>query len=136
MSEREWTPTIGLSKALVSLITRAIPAAAIWCGAVWLALPALNKYARIGIPMGAGAFGLGLLTGVILSRKLADRAGFVSPLLLALAGGFAALVIMGGTYVAEQIRVPIASPHRRYLIEGIAIICALGLSAKNTLMDD
>ena len=39
MSDREWTPTIGLTKALVSLIVRTIPAAMIWCGAIWLAIP-------------------------------------------------------------------------------------------------
>lgn len=107
MNADEWTPMIGLRRALVALLWRSVIWLVIWAGLVWLCTPALNL-----VPVHWAWFGLlavilaapGMVLGHGLSKNLTERAGFGSPLVTALAAIFVWAVIFGGVEIAAQLR--------------------------------
>ncbi len=42
MPDQEWTPAIGLTRALRHLVIRSVVALAVWTALLWLAVPVLN----------------------------------------------------------------------------------------------
>lgn len=137
MAEQEWTPAIGLRNAALSLIWRSAVAAGLWCGALWLFHAAIEAIGLTKLPaliaLGFAALA-GTMLGMVTSRGLDERAGFVSPILTLLAAGFAALAIIGSEALLAGVA-PLGSDHVRFLIVGTTTVVALAWIVKNTLIE-
>ena len=103
----EWTPWVGLRRALLTVLWRSIVCLPIWALAVWAVIPALNLMpfalavlAVVGLVLALP----GVAIGHALGRGLTERAGFVSPLVTAIPVVFACAVIIGGVELADQFR--------------------------------
>lgn len=103
----DWTPAIGLRRVFIALVWRSVICVPIWAALIWLVTPGLNY-----VPMHWAWFAmLGLLLampgvsiGHALARGLIDRAGFVSPVITAIAAVFAWAAIVAGVEIADQLR--------------------------------
>jgi hypothetical protein len=107
MQEQEWTPAIGLRRALGHLVIRSAVALAIWTGLVWLAVPALNFLVAHWAVMGVTGLILaapGTAIGYALWRKLPDLAGMSGFPVAGMALLFGAVVVIVGVVVAHAIR--------------------------------
>ena len=100
----EWTMWTGLRRVLVSLMLRSLIILPLWAGLVWV-LSSVLANITLG---GRGFTGIaiiltipGIAIGHVLMTGLADRAGFQSMLLGALAAAFAIGTIIGGIALAE-----------------------------------
>lgn len=100
MGGKEWTFRIGLQKTLVSLVLRSIPAALLWCGAVWLLMTfQIAISPRLGLML---VVMIGACIGAMLAWKLTET-GFTGPVIMGLAWIFAGAVVMGGTALIEHL---------------------------------
>jgi len=137
MPNEEWTPAIGLRRAALSLVWRGLIVALIWCVALWVFHAVLNAIGVVRVPIIiAGGFSalLGVTAGLVISRGLGERAGFVSPLLTLIAVAFAALAIIGSEALFVRL-FPFASNELRFVIVGVTMVIATIWIVKYTLLE-
>lgn len=137
MADQDWTPAIGLRNAALSLTWRTVTAAMIWFALLWGFHAALSAIGVTLVPlliaMGFAALA-GTIAGLILSRGLDERAGFVGPVLTLLTLAFAAVAIIGAEAVFERM-LTTSTDHLRFLIVGGTMIVAGAWIVKHTLLD-
>ncbi len=105
--QKEWTPMLGLLRALVGSLWRAVIGLIIWGALVWLATPFLNI-----APMHLAWFALlalllalpGAGVGHGLSKGLNDRAGFVILVVSVIPVVFGWAAIYAGIEIAGTFR--------------------------------
>lgn len=110
MSDQEWSPVLGVSRAILSLLWRGAIAFVCVTGLLWLLHPPLvwaSQYLSllpavlvVGVPMML----LGVLLGLLLSTRLTERAGFVGPIVTAPATAALLGALVGGAKVAVTLR--------------------------------
>lgn len=137
-SENDWNEWKGLRNAYVSLIIRCVFATIVWAIVVWIVTPAMlwlrdNTGGRQTVVIGIASLAGGFAVGYILSRGLAERAGFVS-LLVTVPAVLAAIVcVFAGSLFGSL-------PHGDVVFtlfpNVIAIGVAGGWAAFRTMMDD
>ena len=106
-TNNDWTPIIGLRRATFTVLWRSLICLPLWVALVWFATPGLNY-----VPMHWAWFALlglllsvpGVITGYALSRRLTERAGFVSPIITLIAGATAWAILYGGVQIANYFR--------------------------------
>ncbi len=107
MNEREWTPQLGLQRALVHLAIRSAIALLLWGAVVWLATPVLNflvpHWAIFGVT-GLVLVAPGVTIGHALARNLSDIAGMTGLVLAVMAAGFGWGTVILGIMLADLIR--------------------------------
>ena len=107
MTNDAWSEAIGLKRAAISVLIRSAICLPIWTAFIWFITPAVNQ-----IPMSIVWFAVMSLILAIpsvalahaLSCGLIERAGFVSPVVTAIAVACAWGVIYGGGAIAGQFR--------------------------------
>jgi hypothetical protein len=107
MDEQQWTPAIGLRRALGRLLIRSIIALVIWTGLVWLATPVLNFLIPHWAVMGVTALVLaapGAAIAYALWSKLCDIAGMSGWPIAGMALIFGLFVVVGGVMLSNAIR--------------------------------
>jgi hypothetical protein len=133
----EWTPLVGLRRAVISLAIRSLIILPLWAGLVWGLTPLLLMF-----PLGIRVFGgiaillaiPGCLIGHVLASGLADRAGFQSMLLGFLAAVFAVTTIISGIMIA-QIANPLPGWQGGFTAIATSLF-AVGWIIRATLLDD
>jgi len=137
MANQDWTPAIGLRRAALSLTWRAVVAALLWCALLWVFHGGLSGIGVTRVPLlialGFAALA-GTVAGLVLSRGLEEKTGFVSPLLTLLALAFAAVAIIGAEAVFERIFAT-STDYLRFIIVGGTMIVAGAWIVRYTLLD-
>jgi hypothetical protein len=137
MPNQDWTPSTGLRNVAISLAWRTVVAGAVWFALLWGFHAALNGIGVTRVPMlialGFAALA-GTLAGLILSKGLEEKAGFMSPLLTLLALVFAAVAIIGAEALFER-AFSASTHHLRFLIVGAAMIVTGAWIVRYTLLD-
>jgi len=132
-----WTAARGLRRAHAWLVIRSAPCAVVWCAVLWWMIPHIAPWRggvwSPGVPL-AGF--LGLLIGAALSLKLADQAGFVSPLLAVIESLFALAIIAGGLALVEFMGQPLPTWSLRVGISAPAFLGALASICGVVLTDN
>jgi len=133
----EWTPLIGLRRAVISLALRSLIILPLWAGCAWTLSSVLGSVTLAG----RGMVGIGIILiipgfaiGHALIARLADRAGFQSMLLALLASAFAVGTIVGGTALAEVFR-PFPGWWGGFTAISMSLF-AVGWIIRTTLLDD
>ena len=137
MTDHDWTMATGLRNAALSLLWRAALTLVLWLGALWVFHAALGGIgvARVPVLIAVGFAGVsGTVAGLVISRGLDERAGFVGPVLTLLTLGAAALVLIGGDAIFDRLFAA-ASVNLRYLIVGASLGVAAIWIFKNTWLD-
>lgn len=108
----DWTPSLGIRKACIALLLRALILLPFWAALVWFITPTvvtLTGSISWSVVTGAAAIAVasiipGLAIGSVLAKNLTEIAGFEGfiPFLLALIT--AAAVVWGGCAIAEAFR--------------------------------
>ena len=137
MSSQDWTPTIGLRNAALSLLWRTAVAATLWIAMLWGFHAVLQGIGVTRVPL-LIAIGFALLTGTIsgfiISRGLEERAGFMGPVLALLAAVFAAIAIIGGEALFARL-FPVASGELRFMIVAGTMLLACVWIVKHVMLD-
>jgi hypothetical protein len=110
VADQEWSPALGVSRAILSLLWRGAIALVCVAGLLWLLHPTLvwaSQYLSllpgvlvVGVPMMLA----GVLLGLLLSARLTEQAGFVGPIVTALAAAALLGALVGGAKVAVALR--------------------------------
>ena len=133
----EWSPMRGLTIAVVTTCLRAILILPFWVYLVWLITPLLSMF-----PVHVGSFagisiGMaipGIIIGYCFSNRLTEKAGFVSPLITAIASLAAFSVIYGGVVISQLSR-PLLGWHEGMMLTA-TMAFAITWIIKKTLVDD
>ncbi len=103
----DWTPMIGLRRAIVGAAWRSLLCLPIWTALVWAVTPAVNlvpgHWAWFGLLGGILALP-GVAIGAIVAHGMTERAGLVSPVFTAIGAVLALAVILSGIEIADQFR--------------------------------
>ncbi len=133
-SSDDWNEWKGLADALILLMLRSIVAIALWGGIVWLVtmvLLQLGSYSSLLVYMVSAAGGFAV--GFVLTRGLADRAGFVGPILSVMACVAVIGCILAGTAIGSRINGAYAFGFVANMIAA-SVGCFIGII--KSIMDD
>lgn len=133
----DWSPGRGLMIVMVTTCLRAILILPFWTGLIWLITPLLSMF-----PVHIGSFagisiGMaipGIIIGYCFGNRLTEKAGFVSPLITAIALLAALSVIYGGV-VLSQLSRPLLGWHEGMMLTA-TMAFAIAWIIKKTLVDD
>ena len=137
MSDTEWSQWIGVRRLIGSLVWRGALATALYAGTLYGFLMFLQSVVTTHNARQFVVFNLvaGVMTGVVISWRLTEAAGFVSMLVTLPAVLTAGLAILAGTSVASLLSGSPLDAELRFMLVGLTLIVAGLLIVRATLWE-
>ena len=136
MPNSNWTLATGIRHLLISLIFRALIAAVLWGGLLFLIAPVFlsGKFVLTGFASLLFPLPPGLIMGFILSWKLQDNAGFGGVIVTGSATVAAIAAVLLGALTSNALR-PFGTIEGLYFYGGLIVIYSMAVIIKFTIVD-